>query len=159
MTELRVKIDGIEELTRALNGNLQTAIERAAFGIAQEVVREVSEYPPISEANVPKTFMSRGNNRWYQRGYGSRWARKDGGIGGRKTSEVLDKSWGVDRIRWGARIGSKASYAPVVHNFKEQASFHKRRGWVTDRTAVRRVRRTGKMDRIIERVMKRMLKG
>jgi hypothetical protein len=41
---------------------------------------------------------------------------------------------------WRAVIGNDASYVRYVHDSKEQARFHKRRGWVTDRTAIRESR-------------------
>lgn len=152
MTTLTVKIQGDKQLMRALDGDLRKATRRAAVGIAREVIREVAEYPPLSSANAP-------GKRWYQRGYGPRWTRKDGTVGGAKTSEMLNRSWGVKRLPMGVLIGSRASYAPVVHHHKEQVSFHRRRGWVTDKQAVERVRKSGKMERIMNRVIKRILKG
>ena len=159
MTQLTVKIDGIDELRRALDGDLRKAIREGAYIIGLEVKREVAEYPVASEANMPRGFVSRGNNRWYERGFGPRWARKDGSIGGSKRSEMLNRSWAIGGQHLGAVLGSKASYAPAVHHYAEQASFHKRRGWVTDKQAVDRVRASGKMDRIMQQVVKRILKG
>lgn len=166
MSQLTVKVQGADELVRALGGDVKKAIQRGAHLIAAEVKREVAEYPALSDANVPRSFNAlysiksrKALNRWYQRGYGTKWARKDGTVGGARTSEMLNRSWGVRRLPLGAFVGSKASYAPVVHHWKEQASFHKRRGWVTDRDAVERVRKSGKMDRIMQQVVDRILKG
>ena len=72
---------------------------------------------------------------------------------------MLNRSWAIGAVWKGAVLGSKASYSPVVHSHQEQASFHKRRGWVTDKEAVDRVRKSGKMDRIMQQVVKRILKG
>ena len=166
MTHLTVKLQGDKKLMRALDGDLKKALRRGGHLVGLEVKREVAEYPPQSEANIPRGFGSavsigtrQSANRWYQRGYGPRWARKDGSVGGRKSSEMLNRSWMVGRNRMGAFVASLASYSPVVHHYKEQASFHKRRGWVTDKTAVDRVRKSGKMDRIMQQVVHWILKG
>lgn len=166
MTTLTVKISGDEQLMRALGADVEKAINRAAPLVAKAIKREIAEYPPVSEANIPRGFGSavsigtrKSANRWYERGYGPRWARKDGSAGGSKTSEMLNRSWAIGAVWKGAVLGSKASYAPVVHHYKEQASFHNRRGWVTDKQAVDRVRKSGKMDRIMQQVVKRILKG
>ena len=162
MAQLTVKIDGDEQLMRALGGDMKKAIRTGSHFIALEVKREVAEYPLSSEANIPRGFVSKGNNRWYERGYGPRWARKDGSIGGRKTSEMLNRSWRMRKAfagSTGTLLGSKASYSPVVHHHAEQAAIHKRRGWKTDKAAVEKVRSSGKMDRIMQMVIKHLLKG
>lgn len=147
-----VRVTVPPDLKRALDGNMQKVVQRASVPITREIHKIVSEYPGASEANRP-------NHRWYERGYGPRWSRKDGSIGGRKTSEMLNRSWGIQRKRWGMVLGSRASYSPVVHHHKEQAKFHKRRGWVTDKQAVDKMLRSGKMDRIVKAAVKRVLKG
>lgn len=140
------------DLKRALDGDMRKVIRKASEPIAAELKATVSEYPGASVANQP-------NHRWYERGYGPRWSRKDGSIGGRKTSEMLNRSWGTQRKGWGMILGSRASYSPVVHHHKEQAKFHKARGWVTDKEAVDKVLRSGKMDRIVKAAVQRVLKG
>ena len=166
MSHLTVKITGDEKLMRALGADVEKAINRATPLIAKAIKREIAEYPPISEANVPRGFGSavsigtrKSANRWYERGYGPRWARKDGSAGGSKTSEMLNRSWAIGAVWKGAVLGSKASYAPVVHHYREQASFHKRRGWVTDKEAIERVDKTGKAQRIMNQVMRKLWKG
>lgn len=88
----------------------------------------IAEYPPASEANSPS------NQRWYERGYGSRWRRKDGTIGGRATSETLGRRWTVESEANGLRavVGNNASYGPYVQSAERQARFHSARGWKTD---------------------------
>ena len=149
-TTIRIHVP--PDLQRALNAKIKDVVRRASVPIAEEVRGVVAEYPPESEANLP-------NHRWYERGYGPRWTRKDGSIGGRKTSEMLNRSWGIERKTWGAILGSRASYSPAVHHHKEQARFHKGRGWMTDKAAVDKVIRSGKMDRIVKAAVKRVLKG
>jgi len=147
-----VRVHVPPDLKRALDGNMKRVVQRASVPITREIHHAVSEYPPASEANLP-------NHRWYERGYGPRWSRKDGSIGGRKTSEMLNRSWGTQRKGWGMILGSRASYSPVVHHHKEQAKFHKARGWVTDKEAVDKVLKSGKVDRAVKAAVAWVLKG
>jgi hypothetical protein len=147
-----VKVTVPPDLKRALDGDMRKVVQRASVPITRELHSTVSEYPPASAANAP-------NHRWYERGYGPRWSRKDGSIGGSKTSEMLNRSWGIARKRWGMVLGSRASYSPVVHHHKEQARFHKARGWVTDKMAVDKLLKSGKVERIVRAAVKAVLKG
>ena len=151
---------------RALDGDMRKVIRKAAEPLAAELKATVSTYPPASEANMPRGFGSavsiatkKAQNRWYKRGYGPQWSRKDGSVGGRKTSEMLNRSWGIKRLRWGMQLGSRASYSPVVHHHEEQASFHKARGWVTDKQAVDKLLASGKVDRAVKAAVAWVLKG
>jgi len=73
-------------------------------------------------------------NRWYQRGYGPRWARKRrGGVGGRRTSETLNRRWTIAARDDGLAqvVGNNVSYGPYVQGDEDQAAFHAARGWQT----------------------------
>lgn len=124
-----VEIRGLDELTRRLDSfkDLKKVIPALEAG-ANHLEGVVKEYAPKSEANKPGGPGS----RWYQRGFGPRWARKDGTWGGRKTSEVLRSRWAVQSKNHGLTwiIGNNATYAKYVHG-EEQAHFHKDRGWKT----------------------------
>lgn len=101
---------------------------------------KISVYPQSSDANKPRSFVSGGINRWYERGYGSKWARKDGSIGGAQTSQTLGRSWSeaVDPGgKWGS-VGTDVSYAPAVQDAEAQAGYHKQRGWVTVQDVIER---------------------
>lgn len=141
-----VKVIIPADLKRALDGNLKRVVRNAAFAVAQELKTEVSEYPPLSEANLEGGAGS----RWYQRGYGPRWKRRDGTVNGYPSSEMLNRSWAIQRTSTGAMVGSRASYSPAVHGWKEQAKFHKRRGWRTDKAAVAAIRKRGLIDRAVK---------
>jgi len=124
-----VEIRGLDELSRKLDSfkelkQLIPALEASA----EHIEGVVKEYAPDSEANMPAGPGS----RWYQRGYGPRWMRKDGSWGGRKTSEVLRAQWSVRSKNRGLTwvIGNRVSYGKYVHG-DEQAWFHKQRGWKT----------------------------
>ena len=158
------QVSGLKELSRALGADIQKAARIAGFAAAQQIKQAVAPYPGRTEANQPKQWQSsaggrRVRNTWYERTYGPRWVRKDGSIRGRKTSEMLGNSWAVKRHRLGGEVGNKASYSPAVHHYKEQAKFHGRRGWVTDKQAVARVQKSGIVDRIVKRAIDRALKG
>ncbi len=149
MSELTVQLDIPPALVKALNTNLQTqVIQVAAFAWAQQVKRIMVVYPPPNVGNRPNL------GRWYQRGYGPRWQRKDGTIGGRKTSEMLNRSWAVKREPDGASVGTRVSYSAWVHSSKYQAAVHKRHGWKTDVMAVEEARPA--MDRIMNQIMTRL---
>ena len=126
MNKLLRKLDSIEKMRGAKRGLKSGALH---------VKGKISEYAPSTAANTP------GNptGRWYERGYGPRWSRKDGSWGGRKTSETLSKRWTTAERAGGLQqvLGNNASYAPYVHDAEEQAGFHGDRGWKTDEQVLR----------------------
>ena len=161
-----VRIHIPPDLKRALDGDMRKVIQKASIPLTRELHSTVAKYPPESEANLPRGFGSavsiatkKAQNRWYKRGYGPQWSRKDGSVGGRKTSEMLNRSWGIKRLRWGMQLGSRASYSPVVHHHEDQANFHKARGWVTDKQAVDKLLASGKMDRAVKAAVAWVMKG
>lgn len=87
----------------------------------------IAEYPPSTEANIPY------QRRWYERGWGSKWLRKDGSVGGIQSSQVLGRSWTTQTTDsgLGGIVGTKVTYARAVQDRDKQASFHARRGWRT----------------------------
>lgn len=93
-------------------------------GALSDVKNWIAVYPPESEANFA------GQRRWYQRGYGSRWMRKDGSIGGYKSSRQLGQRWTykVNADGMGGVVGNNVTYAPFVQGDK-QNRWHKMRGW------------------------------
>ena len=161
-----VKITVPPDLQRALGADMRKAVKRASLDLANELERTMSDYPPPSEANKPRGWGSaigiasrKAQNRWYERGYGPRWVRKDGSWGGRKTSAQLEHSWNVASKGWGAIVGSDAPYSPAVQHYKEQAWFHKARGWVTDKMAVDKLLASGKVDRAVKAAVAWVMKG
>ena len=105
-----------------------------------DIAEDVATYPPATEANKPRDFTSKGVNIWSERGYGSRWARKDGSIGGSPTSKELGRSWTTRVEQHGMRgvAGNKVNYGPFVQDEDEQAPFHKARGWTTIQEVAKR---------------------
>jgi hypothetical protein len=123
-----VTIKGLPELARKLD-NLQDLkqIIPELKASASHIKGTVNVYPPHTIANSPD------QGRWYERGYGSRWQRKDGTVGGRKTSETLGRKWTTKKRDRGLTwiIGNNVSYGEYVQDRGKQAKFHKRRGWKT----------------------------
>jgi hypothetical protein len=126
MDKLLRKLKTVEELRGARRGLKAGALH---------VKGKISEYPPSTIAN----YEGNPTGRWYERGYGPKWARKDGSWGGRKTSETLGRKWTTAERNAGLTqvIGNNASYAPYVHDAEEQAKFHGDRGWLTDEEVLR----------------------
>jgi hypothetical protein len=125
-------IKGMDKLVRKLDtvAKLKGA-KRGLKAGAVHVMGKIKQYPPQTLANSPNNPTG----RWYERSYGPRWLRKrDGTVGGRKTSERLDTKWTTASRAGGLQqvIGNNASYAPYVHSAEKQAGFHGDRGWLTD---------------------------
>ena len=132
MTTVTIQIEGLDEVVNKLNTIEQfQGLETVMLAVGTHVKGKIDKYPQSTEANEPRSFVSGGKNSWYERGYGPRWARSDGGIGGRKTSETLGRKWTVNASHAQVVIGNNVSYGPFVQDEEEQASFHKRRGWKT----------------------------
>jgi len=126
-----IDVKGIEPILAKLEQVKGLKFLKGVMGAALSDVKNwIAVYPPESEANMP-------GRRWYQRGYGQRWYRKDGTMGGMKTSQQLGQSWAykVDQDGMGGVVGNKVTYAPFVQGPK-QALFHKGRGWRTIEQAV-----------------------
>lgn len=167
MTTLTVRIDGIEKLKKALDGDMRRATQDITLGVANEIKSIISPYPGKRPPRNPR--------RWYERGFGPKWLsdparrpkkrRSTRPIvygpywAGYKTSETLSRRWGVAQRGLGAIVGNAASYAPVVHHYKEQAAIHEQTGWVTDKQAVERVIKSGVVNRIAQMAVKKVLKG
>jgi hypothetical protein len=141
-----ITITGLKEAQRLLGANFDSAMQSATKAIALQVENEIAPYPPATEANSP------GNpkGKWYERGYGPRWQRKDGSVGGSKTSQMLGRRWGIRPFgRIGTLVGNTATYAPFVHSQEDQAAFHGRRGWKTDHAVLSRLLASGRVRAIV----------
>ncbi|KKN82066.1 hypothetical protein LCGC14_0313330 [marine sediment metagenome] len=138
---ISIQVRGDRRLQQALGRNYKPSIRAASRAIIEQIRNELTPYPPATIANSP----SNPTGRWYQRGFGPRWRG-----GGRKTSEQLNRSWGVRRVgATGYKLGSKASYSAFLHSRKRQVRWASRRGWVTDQTAIDKVVRSGAVQRLV----------
>lgn len=145
---MAVRVRGATELAKQLNVDLQRKLVPAYVAIAELVRNEIAPYPPAIPAK---------DKRWYERGYGTKYRRKDGGITGRKTSEMLGRRWEVRAEGRGATVRNSASYAPFVHGDNDQAAIHRYTGWVTDYEATSTVARSGAWEAILGAAVRRLL--
>ena len=76
---------------------------------------------------------TKGDDRWYQRGYGSRWLRKDGTFGGSNTSQRLQQSWNTEVQRqdeFTASAFTDVTYAPyLLDEEKPRVNWAQSHGW------------------------------
>ena len=128
-----IKIEGMDRLVATL-GRLEGArYMRGVLEAGGSMLKNyIAEYPPASEANRP------GQRRWYERGYGSRWTRRDGSVGGSATSQTLGRRWTVSSRGLTVTVGNNVTYGPFVQGDK-QAAFHERRGWRTEQQAIEKI--------------------
>lgn len=127
-----IQIKGIDKLLIKFDG-IEPAIKRGVKASALHIKGRVAEYPQATAANAPKTYSSGGNNNWYVRGWGGKWALKGGGWHGRKSSENLGRKWTIVSTNNGltAKIGNNVSYGKWVQSPEFQARALERIGWKT----------------------------
>jgi hypothetical protein len=168
---ITIHILGVSELQAKLNRDLSPQIRDMTGAVAKHVERIVKEYPPESEGNRPKTRWTpgkrSGSTTWYVRGYGPHWLVKSdwptgravgevtqrrnrmGIVRSKKTSEYLGRQWFVEQQgQYGQRIINRATYAKWVHAAGQQAGFHGRRGWKTDRQAIQQFAGSGDVETV-----------
>ena len=124
-----IRINGMDELMKKINNLEQMdGVKHAMRAAALHVKGKIAEYPPESDANRAGRIPS-----WYERGWGTKWNLAGGGTGGVKTSETLGRRWTIGQRNNGLTqiIGNNASYGPAVQDERNQAAFHKQRGWKT----------------------------
>ena len=125
-TPLTVELEGFAEAMRKLD---KATFERVCQGALEKFANEIKllaiPYPPEGPWNKPGPYPA----KWYQRHFGSRWARKSGSTGGADTSERMQKQWIAEqRNPFEAVVGNRASYSSYVVG-EEQTDVHARHGW------------------------------
>jgi hypothetical protein len=127
---------GIKELELKF-GNLDPAIKVAVKAGALHIKGKVAVYPAATAGNQPRAYTTGGQNTWYERGYGPKWALKGGGWHGRKRSETLGRKWTIKLTNGGlvGIIGNNVSYGPYVQQGGDedphQTKVHAAHGWKT----------------------------
>ena len=131
-----IELKGLDELVKRL-GAIEAGTYRRAILVtgAQMLKSYIAVYPKSTAANSPGGPGS----RWYERGYGPKWQRKDGSVNGMQTSEALGRRWAVEVHDTEAIVGNNASYARFVQSDSEQATVHRRNQWRTDVETIREV--------------------
>lgn len=128
-----IEVHGIDKVKLMLASIADPkTIAAAVKAAALHVKGKIAQYPPATVANQPKAYIPGQWNTWYQRGFGSKWARADGTVGTRKSSETLGRKWTIETRDRGmtAVVGNNVSYGPFVQG-DEQTWFHKAHGWKT----------------------------
>lgn len=161
---LAIRIEGLDALQAKLGRDITPEVNGFVTAVGQDVMGRIAPYPAATEANWPVYHIGPhtkpGNyGRWYERGYGPRWSRKDGSVGGAKRSEMMNRQWSMATPlanRMSVVIGNRASYANWVHAAADQTAFHKRRGWKTDKQAVTETVNSGVIGKLWSQVMRRL---
>ena len=120
---LSAQLVGFEQLELVLGGIKDMCIA-AMTKLAQEIKIMATPYPAEGPWNTPGAYPA----RWYQRHFGSRWARVDGSVGGSDSSQQLQKNWLVEQRGDQVVVGNSAGYAPYVMG-AEQRPYHADHGW------------------------------
>lgn len=143
---LSIRIEGLDRVQRMLGTDFAPAMQAATKAIALQVQNEIAPYPSATIANSP----SNPSGRWYERGYGPKWRTKKGETHGRRTSQTMNRRWGIKRSGpIGHVLGNAADYSGYLHSRRLQARWAARRGWTTDEEAIRQVVRSGAVKRIV----------
>jgi hypothetical protein len=140
-----IEVEGIEALARALATDLGPTL------VAHEIQDRMADYPPESAAN------DSGQRRWYERGRGGFYRRKDGSVQQSSSSETLGRRWQARPNSGGATLRNLASYSAYVHDHKRQTGFHAERGWKTDKGVADAVERDGTVEEIATAAIEKAL--
>ena len=132
---ITTEIQGLDKLITRLSRVASAQYMTGTMQAATDIIRhEIMISPPETAANQP------GARRWYERGFGPRWMRRDGSIGGTRTSETLTRKW-TTRVEDGGLtgiVGNNASYAQVVQSARQQSRVMADIGWKTDEEVARK---------------------
>ena len=139
------------------------AIERVIPLAGKMVQSKMASPPAETDANRPGPYPK----KWYQRGFGSRYAKKSGGTGGQNTSERLQFSWRTDIIKpleahvftKSPQTGAEVNYVELVQSEESQTGTHKEHGWQTDEAVARDVEGSAALDKVIGAEIERELRS
>lgn len=111
------------------------ARQRVLTKAGDELKKILAIYPPAGIWNRPPG--TRGDNRWYERGYGSRWLRNNGSMGGTNNSQQLDRSWVSEkRDEFTQSVNTGVTYAPFLLDPAQRVNWAVSHGWTSiDKTA------------------------
>jgi len=93
-----------------------------------ELADRMRAYPPEGDWNRPGPYPK----QWYQRQFGTRYARKSGGVGGRNTSQKLQKNWNTEiqkQDMFTASVFTAVTYAPFLYDDNQRVSWAGAHGW------------------------------
>lgn len=132
---ITINVSGLKAAQQVLDSvasrkQLDAGLEAIGVHLRSRLIR----YPKSTAANKARRWEQGQKpfaNFWYQRGSGTKWARRDGSIGEAKNSETINRSWQLVRYQGGKyKLTSNASYNIFVQGEKQTADM-KRIGWKT----------------------------
>jgi hypothetical protein len=117
---------------------------------------KIAKYPAASIANSP----SNPRGRWYERGYGQRWKKRDGTVAGSRTSQMLGRLWAQREQAGGMQqvVGNRATYAVYVHSSERQVGFHQARGWKNEEQVWEEEKQVI-LDNVVKEIRRELLTG
>jgi hypothetical protein len=147
-----IVITGLERAQKLLGIDLRPVGQAIARGVATEIHRRIAVAP--GPAKHPILWASNKQRKWWFA------HRRDKGLPFEYTrnsdpeSQRLEASWTVEQTPTGARVGTRASYAPWVQSAEQtahggpQTAQHAASKWVTDQEAVDATVASGDIERI-----------
>lgn len=157
-----IEVKGLDELMRKLKAiqgaPLKAAVERAMVVAGRsEVESRIAKAP--GPASHPVAWASDRQRKWWFA------SRRAAGLDPGYTrmsdpwSQNLEGSWTTKKADWGAIVGTKVGYAGHVQKEGQQTQQHKATGWVTDEKVAKEAERSGRIVRIVEAELEKLLRG
>lgn len=153
----RIEIKGIEAIERKLGVNLGSALLPAFKAVGEEVRQYIAKYPgPVKH---PIQWVSDRQRRAYfaqrhEQGLSPGYTRQSDPM-----SQRLGPSWAVQASPMRVVVGTRVGYAPYVQAEEIQQPMHTATGWRTDKDAVEDIERSGKIERIFEKLIRFLFGG
>jgi hypothetical protein len=122
--------DALKEITKYISSIIDNPESRGRIldKATKALAALMAIYPPEGIWNRPPG--TRGNNRWYERGYGSRWLNHNGKIGGINNSQKLNKSWVAEHDNNAGAVYTSVTYAPFLFDPDQRVSWARGHGWL-----------------------------
>jgi len=150
----------------AFGNTLLPLLSEVAEDYGSALYEVMQPYPPPTIANSPDNPKG----RWYERGYGERWRRRNGSIGGRPTSGQLGDRWtrttetlGEDEVDATveniAQNAISGAYYPtyVQGEVEDQSRVHQSIGWKSVDTGLSETEPT--LDRLLDEALDKFLEA
>lgn len=150
------EVEGIEEVVAALKRLVLNAGDAVALAVATAYEDEIAPYPPATSANTPGPgwYYIRGKGAFYQ-------SKRTGETKQLSSSQTLGRRWKIIRAGVGlAYLVNDADYSRHVHGTMErkQARAMGRIGWRDTQDSVATINKGGKIDTILARVIRKLIK-
>jgi len=153
-----MRIEGLERVQRMIrrlsSAEFDRVLQKAALAIGEHIRAEIANYP-----GSPRYPLRWASDK--QRRYVMALVRRFGPYRRRFSamSQNLGQSWAVRPMAsTAAVVGTRVTYAPYVQSATHQQPFHADTGWVTDREAVARVKRSGVIHRIMRAAIRTFIR-